>query len=115
MNHEILAAFSPPVQRVLRAFAEKPSDAAHLVDRAQIFRGLLLIGYECLWRSGDATSKQIATATLANVVALEAAIVVLEKLHPGKFVKESLGMPYAPPGENGTHPEAKVRKLPDVD
>ena len=98
MNPELLASFSPEVQRVLRAFAERPADAAHLVDRAQIFRGLLLIGYEVMWKAGDPTSKQIATATLANVVALEGAITVLEALHPGKFVKESLGMPYVAPG-----------------
>lgn len=114
---------------MLDTFARTPQDASHLYDRGMVFFGLLMLGCEVLEKSGDQHAGIAAMHARGGALALEAALRVVENLHPGTFrEKHYLPTPSSPhpPGVsvpangapapiNHEHPESKIRKLPDLD
>jgi hypothetical protein len=118
MNPEVLKAFSPSAQRVLRALAGSPGDASHFYDRLTIVRAALKIGVEVMEkaRTGDKQADDVAKVgamyALGTVTAIECCMTTLESLHPslGK-ANASQDAPKGLPGLNGNE---RIRRL-DLD
>jgi len=111
VNEALLAAFSEPTQRVLRALAGKPEDAAAFYNRLTIFRAGLMIGREVMEAQLRSTKDKHAgaileasiVAILGNTTALECTMTTLENLHPELGKINVSNPPKARDHSNGTN------------
>jgi hypothetical protein len=58
LNEDIFDHLSPSARKMVKSLASSPSDAVHLINRAHVFRGLLLLDAEVMRKSGDAMAVQ---------------------------------------------------------